>query len=800
MIRKIVVFLLLVLGGFLVETHKTLDYCSLGIAFCAIALALSVKLIKEVPGIKIFTETRLKIVQEKKEWAPTWLFLIGLAVLAGIGVSSYCVENNRWFFLFISMLVIGGFFFILESHSSVFWQDAKDKKINPWYEKYFVPEVLILSLGSFFLFTHFTHKLLPYFYSEGGDSDYFHLLTTYFTIIGDTQYSTPYITIWAPGFCAWPCFLEGQFLRIFGITLLNDILFISILNLIGLIFFYKFLCFYTSKKSALISTLLLATSHWALFFARQSYVGTGFVIPCTAITLYFFARALELGKPRDYAILGTVLAFDLMAHIIIHFYIIYLILVLVLIFLSRRKLIFLKQKWAWLFALGIFALWYLPMFIHFQLHENQMFLIDTGLFKTYNVWNGHGTFPWQFLFNDLQMFTVRTNSSQMAFLPYLSPWEGIFLICGAAWCLWQFLEPAFFLIFIGFLGGILPDVITGGATNPHRAIAALPFVFVFIGLGIDRLEKVIAAPLGKINGEKLGNLFLLTFLFLSIIWHYDVIFNQFAKNKFVYANESEDLYGNITAQHLKGWDTYDTNLSVNYQPQLGFYYLPQDMGNRISWHLPDIPLPLKTVPAKGTLILLDDDSGRAYADWMSYYYPDSLEKVIYNSFGDVKFRLWEITPDQIQKALKENKPFPNTGLTLSWYDPAGHQLGKWHIPVLSTAVLKSQWFQELLGKAPFPWPKVAYFMITGSLGNTDGKKLYLETTGKVTGTIHQTKVQINATGYPLQQKLDSPPKGWVSIKLRYVPKESDFRLDLFQRDITGWDTVPANELKTAGLP
>ncbi len=445
-VRKSAILILLVSGGYLIETHKTFYHTSLGTACWAFGIILSSYFAKAVPGIPLFSNSRLSSLKGIKAWGTIPLFLLSLAIVFLLGLSDFSVENRYWLGVGASMAGMSILFFILENHSPVFEAESSRPQPAAWHEKIFLPEILILVVGAFFMFSAFPLKSLSPLFSTGGDCDYSFRLTVFHTGIAETEYTTPFSSVWANGFCAFPFFWEAFFLRIFGISQYKDMIFNGCLGLIGLIFFYKFLCFYVSKRASLAAALLLAASHWGVYYVRQTYVGMEFVVPLTAATLYFFARAVESGKTRDFALFGTLIGCDLMSHLTIHMYFLYFALVLLLAAVSRRADV-LKQKKSWFFAFGICALWYLPMFIYFQQHGTKVGFLDTGLFKYYGVWNGQGEFPWGGISNALQMFTAPTQSAEMSHLPYLSPWEGIFFSAASLGVYGGFTSPLFLFFF-----------------------------------------------------------------------------------------------------------------------------------------------------------------------------------------------------------------------------------------------------------------------------------------------------------------------------------------------------------------
>ena len=790
----------LALGGYLILTHRTLGHTLAGLSLWAIALFLLVPSFPEVPGVVFFSKTPLRDLGGKKEWNGAQIALAGSVILLLLEVSNFCIRHSAWWALLGSLLVSGGLLALLENHSPAFWTQTDKSSLGespsvPW------AGILILLVGSFFLF--YGWDKLPI----GRDFDSCYVMELASSFLSDNGRTTPYVDGWSLGNPSLPYFLMGLFFKLVGLSQSKGVLFLALCNLIGFLFFYGFLRFYLPKISALAATLLFSTSHWVIYFARETNAAS-LLLPFECASLFFFARALERGKTRDYAVFGTLLSCLLMVYPSGRAILAFFIVSLAVIVVFRFKSIY-PQKASWALACGIFMLWYLPMIIYYQ-HTANPLALGAEEFARDSIWQGKKFFvPWDYIHTGLQMFTFRTTDVITEYLPRLSPWESLFLLAGFGWCLWNFFNPVFFTLICGFFLGLAPSILSNDPTLPWRALSSAPFVYLLVGIGLDRVGRVVAAPLGS-RGGLVRLLLIGAFMAFSVGWQYDVFFHQLPKNRNAYwANWAHDagqryLMGKTTAQYMKGWDTYvDTVWGVNLQipPDAGFSHsqaeIQSSIWDRIILRPDQSPLPLKKIPEKGAVILLHDETGRAFQDWIRFYYPDAKPKVILSPFGDVEIRLWEITPDQIRQALSLPPEPPPGGMVLSWFDSKNRRMGRWLIPTLSSKTLNDEWFSDYPGvEPPFPWKDVAYFILEGSLRDTDGSLLALETTGQAGGILNGRRFHLDGTG-PLQ-RLEFKPitAGWVPFKIRYSPpKPGGFALDFYRHDPAGWDIVPSSELK-----
>lgn len=783
----------LAVGFYLIYNHQTMGHTFVGFALWIAAISLSLAWFPQVPGAGIFPMLQAPETGKSREWNIWGITLISGGALAALGVSNYFL-GHTWIGFLLSLFPLGWCLTLLENHRS---RPSGDKlpATGPLQKAGFPWEILvILSFGSFFLFYGWNLLAIGY------DAD-----SIYSLEMSDkcrAEFPTPYVDGWGPGVHIFPYFLIGMFFKVVGCSFQKGVLFTVLVNLVGYLFFYGFTRFYLPKFPALAATLLYIASHWVLWPAREITGARGLILPMECATLYFFAKALEGGRARDYTLFGALLALSLLSTIHGWVLLALFILALLAVWIARRPALQ-KQKASWALALLVVFLWFLPALVHDRTYNVFWFPID--MFSGDLVWNGRSFLAscwenlhvyWKNFGAAFQMVNISAEENLMGFLPLLSPWEGLFFLAGLGWCFRRLLRPSALFIILGLLGGFTPAVLTS-VNITLRSLPAVPFVFLLVGIGLDRLTMVLAAPMGR-RGRGLRFLVGAVFVALAVGWQYDVFFNQLPKYKDAYWNPSGRVYlfGTITARHLEGWDTYvDLWDGTNQHPENDYFYSVSDMqkGKRFIFRPDQSPLPLKNIPPKGALILLPDKTGKAFKDWIGYYYPAVQEKDVLNPFGDVEYRLWEINPAQIQEAL--NLPGKPESMTLSWYDTQNRKLGQWQIPTLSAELLNTEWFGPCPGKPDFPWQKTAYFVVEGSLKNPAGKTLALETNGKVDGFIGSQGIQLDGQGTPKRLEFPLHSQKPDHFKIRYVlPKGGGFYLDLSEKTPMGWDIIASSEL------
>lgn len=797
-LRRLVVIGLLGIGFYLIETPTSVGRCVLGIMLWALAVSRFPLWFPAVPGIPVFSGSVLQNPFRSGTWDATSLFLAGLVTLGLIGASLHFVQSGNWLLVIFSLLLLGGMLILVERNSPTFEADPPPSTPLPWEKKFPWPALAILLVGSFFLF--FGWDLYPI----GRDNNTLYNLAICDSYLFPNGRTSPYVDGWTWGNPSLPYFFIGVLFKVVGSSPAWGTLLIALFTLVGYFFFYGFLRFYLPRIPALVATLLFSSSHWTIYFGREISAGAQ-LIPFECATFFYFAKSLEGGKSKDFVLFGTMLSCLWMTAI--HTRALLVALVLTFAVLAVRYGSQLRsQTKPWFLACGVGFLWYLPMLIYYQQHHNFLGLGSETIGRESSWGGGHFFIPWGHIQQGLQMFTYRSLDSMTANLPRLSPWEGLLLITGFAWCLWRFFKPAFFFVITGFFFALTPAVFSNNPTLPPRALAVAPFAYILVGIGLDRLGKTIASPLGR-HGKTIQFVFMALILAFSLQWQYDVFFNQMSRDKYTYSIDGSDQDGQrfIISRLLdkyEGWESYeDSRWFQITSSEGGFTRTSTTVDPYVSFRHTLWPawsgLPLKSIlpKAKGIVLMLGDNTGKAYQDWVEYYYPGARFSTAANNFQDIQVRIWEISPTQVQEALQLHPGPPPTGLTLTWYDSKNHRLGQWQIPTLSTGYLMEDYFRDNPAEKSFPWDKVAYFKVSGKL-NREGMPWVLQTKGQVDTDFGGRRFHWVGGIDGSQFDIPVAPQGWVPFEIRYTPpQQAVFELGFSQRSPTGWDLVPASQLK-----
>lgn len=776
---------LIVLGFFLITTHKFLVFTLLGMAFWGVALYGCLPFLPPTKGTAIFSQSSLREWKVSREWAWYWSLLVGLGVLLLLRYADQSLQRAAWLPLVLSLLLLSGLLAFLEKKSLAFQEGVETPAFDPsglsWREG------LVLLSGCFFFF----YRLEEWPNRAGGEC--LNTLLAGVDFINGNA-TTPYVDTYH-GLRYFPSMLLGLVMKIIGVSILKGEMIFAAINLVGLLFFHRFLRFYLGRNAALATALLFSASHWNLFMARQTFEGASVIVPFEAAALYFFARAIEKGKARDFTLFGALLACVMSTYLSSRFVVVFFIAAMGVLWLLRPKEMG-RGRFSWMWAWGVAALWYLPMVIYFFQVDNHY--LSTGFSQRIaevNVINlcqqeGNWGRLWENIRQGLQMFTVRTTDTWTSWFPFLSPWEGLGLLSGFAWCLWRIYQPAFLLALLGFFGGMCGSVLSDIPTHANRALAGAPFVYLLVGIGLDRLVRTLSAPLGK-SSRFLQGFSYAAILVLSMGWQYDIYFHQLPKSwiAWVQGGGPNFLTGKTLASYPGDWDLY-----VTTSMEFNFEVFSPSKRSLTDWNVfyPAIDFPFKKVPAQGLALLVPQEVGECLEGWMNYYYPGSPPRPIQNPFGGTQFLAWDLTPVQVQKALSIKAPPPG-GLTMEWYDSKDRPLGQWRIPTLGPGI--QAWFDHPPGSGDFSPDPTVYFTVQGWIQALPGQSFRLETTGDTAWTLGSQAARM--TG-PLESKakiLRTGSKGWIPFRIRYQWLSHDYTLNLERMGKEGWATIPSEDLK-----
>jgi hypothetical protein len=278
-------------------------------------------------------------------------------------------------------------------------------------------------------------------------------------------------------------------------------------------------------------------------------------------------------------------------------------------------------------------------------------------------------------------------------------------------------------------------------------------------------------------------------LVFSLYWHYDVYFRQLPASMRTVGASGVPLFlaGERLVQYPPGWDLYVTsNMNFPYEIYCG----STDRMGAMNIFFPRWDLPLKQVPEKGAFLLLPEDLASIFGEWVDHYYPEGKKGEIRDPFGEVQYRSWEITPNQVRKALLRRPP--SDGIWMGWHDAKDRRLGRWLIPSLAPGAQK--WFDFRPGSPAFPYDKVDHFKVQGWIRCSKGASLALETNGDVDWTLGDETLHFKGPEFHRIER-KSTEEGWVPIQVLYRMKGGQLFLDLYRLDPEGWEPVPPADWK-----
>lgn len=330
---------------------------------------------------------------------------------------------------------------------------------------------------------------------------------------------------------------------------------VGILTLIGMYFFSKQLL---GKKSAFLSTFLVAISGWHIIFSRVGW--RVILLPLfETITFYFLLKALKKHNKNFYIGIGISLA------ILLNTYLAARILPLMIMFWLVIELIFNKKKLILLKEYSQIVLPFLlvgaPILAFFITNSTAANSRSNSLSILPEILSGN----LKPLIHNLQVtaniFTVRANGDDFFVnQPLLdNPVKFLFLI-GLFFVIWKvFKEPRKYgFIILGFLITLLPGLFSVNP-NGNRIMGSLPFVYLIASLPLVACLNFK----DKIKNKTLKLFPLAVVLFFLIFSVYNTWNQYFSKNR----KEIWGLYPETTivGNYINQLDNrYNVYLTDNY--------------------------------------------------------------------------------------------------------------------------------------------------------------------------------------------------------------------------------------------
>ncbi|TEU16266.1 MAG: phospholipid carrier-dependent glycosyltransferase, partial [Anaerolineales bacterium] len=286
-------------------------------------------------------------------------------------------------------------------------------------------------------------------------------------------------------------------MRVFGISIFGLRMASAIFGTLSLVPFYFLVRLLFGRQMALISTVLLAVSHWYIHFSRLGLnnVLTPF-FECLAF--YFLLKGLHSRKELDFVWSGLAIGFGLYTYHSSR-----LVPLIIPVFLAYRLITekgFLRSHYreiVIMIAAATFA--FAPLGLYFIEHSRQLMSRGEGVFiftpsnLTHFFYVYHTRDPLRVLWiqtvHTLSVFNYRGDTSgQYGFRePILDFYTSVFFVLGLAYSLSQWRRREHFFLNLWFWATIVAgSILTVDAPFTPRLIGMIPVLFVFAGLALDK--------------------------------------------------------------------------------------------------------------------------------------------------------------------------------------------------------------------------------------------------------------------------------------------------------------------------
>lgn len=249
-----------------------------------------------------------------------------------------------------------------------------------------------------------------------------------------------------------------------------------------------------SKMVGTVAAAALALSSWHIQFSRNGFRAV--MLPLMlCLIFYFFIRAYRDGKLKDYLWFGAFLGLGFYTYLSIRMLPLAFGAFILWTFIFDKK--FLRDNYKKiLWALGAFTFVMIPMLIHFvQVPADIFGRASTSIF---NPELNNGSAILTLLDNikkELLMFNFAGDENfrhNVAGLPMLELGTGIFMWIGLGLSILKIKKIEHFLLLALFGAMSVPMIMTAeGIPHALRLVGAIPVVFVWIGIGMEKASSWI---------------------------------------------------------------------------------------------------------------------------------------------------------------------------------------------------------------------------------------------------------------------------------------------------------------------
>jgi len=298
-------------------------------------------------------------------------------------------------------------------------------------------------------------------------------------------------------------------MRVFGVGVFGLRMASVLFGTLSLLPFYFLVRSLFKKQTAMISTTLLAVSHWHVHFSRVNYIHATFF---ELLAFCFLLRALRFRKELDFVWSGLAIGFGLYTY-----YAVRLVPLLIFVFLAYRTVSekgFLRSNYrgiALMVTASVFA--FAPLGLYFIDHGGQFVSRTRGvfIFAPSNLDHFFRAYHTRDPLRVLWIQTVHTlsvfnylgdTSGQYGFRePILDFYTSVFFVLGLAYSLSQWRRWEHFFLNLWFWATVVTgNILTIDAPFTPRLVGMIPVLFIFAGLTLEKTRTQLSQafrPKGK---------------------------------------------------------------------------------------------------------------------------------------------------------------------------------------------------------------------------------------------------------------------------------------------------------------
>ncbi|MBI4518061.1 MAG: 6-bladed beta-propeller [Deltaproteobacteria bacterium] len=287
---------------------------------------------------------------------------------------------------------------------------------------------------------------------------------------------TPYVAS-AWGRESLPMYLQAAAMKLVGHEHLATMLPAVAAMVLMLPLFYLWVRAMFAAPAALAATLFLGATGWPLVYGRIGW-GAGLQPAFTTMTCLFFWRGLLRARVSDFALSGVGLALTLNTYNASRIFPALFPLFALAYLAQHRNL---REQWRryWIGVTAMFlefAVVIAPLAWYAATHWIQFMGRANALYApTERGWANFKAAALLFnFFGNSDDFFVKT--------PLLEAPAAVCFVFGVLWCLVRLFDTRALFLALGLLIGLVPGLIT--RPNANHCVGALPFTYIFAGLGL----------------------------------------------------------------------------------------------------------------------------------------------------------------------------------------------------------------------------------------------------------------------------------------------------------------------------